>query len=122
MWPLANTFVKLSILDFYTRTFPNRKLQIAAWMLRGATVSYCVATIVTAFTICRPLAYNWDKYIPNGTCGGPNDLNNYYLSTAIVNLLIDVFVVTLPMPLLWGLQLAMSRKIALMFIFGMGFL
>ncbi|PQE23679.1 integral membrane protein [Rutstroemia sp. NJR-2017a BVV2] len=96
LWPSANTFVKLSILDFYYRTFPNRRFRIAVWTLMGAATVYGLATIVTAFTICRPLPFNWDKTIPTGKCG---DINAYYLWTGIVNLLVDVCVVTLPMPI-----------------------
>lgn len=39
---------------------------------------------------------------------------------AILNLLQDVVVVVLPMPILWGLQMARSRKVALSSIFGIG--
>lgn len=39
---------------------------------------------------------------------------------AILNLLQDVVVVVLPMPILWGLQMARSRKVALSCIFGIG--
>ena len=42
------------------------------------------------------------------------------MSIAILNLLQDVVVVVLPMPVLWGLQMATTRKVALSCMFGMG--
>ncbi|RDL41292.1 uncharacterized protein BP5553_01271 [Venustampulla echinocandica] len=118
LWPCANTFVKLSILDFYTKTFPNRTLYYAAWVLRILTIGYGIATVATALSICRPIAFNWDKTIVDGVCA---DVPKYYLSTAIINLLVDFAIVFLPMPMLWGLQMKTSRKVALTFIFGLGF-
>ena len=38
----------------------------------------------------------------------------------IFNLLLDVCVVVIPMPILWGLKMNMSKKIALTGIFGLG--
>jgi len=64
------------------------------------------------------MAYNWDRTI-HGTCG---DTTALYLSTGIVNLIIDVGIVSLPMPMLWGLQMKFAKKLALSLIFGLGFL
>lgn len=55
--------------------------------------------------------------LPGGTCG---DLLAYYLSTAIVNLLIDVIIVVLPLPVLGSLHLPTSRKASLIVIFSLG--
>lgn len=94
-------------------------LHIVVMIVGIGAIAYGIATVVTAFTICRPIAFNWDKTIVGGTCG---NIPQYYLSTGIVNLLLDVFVVVLPMPMLWGLQMKLSRKVGLTFIFGLGFL
>lgn len=61
---------------------------------------YGLTVMFTTLLICRPLAYNWDPTI-KGKCG---DTHKLYLSVGIVNLLLDVTVVSLPMPLLWRLQ------------------
>ena len=42
------------------------------------------------------------------------------LFIAICNFLQDVIIVVLPMPILWNLQMAVSRKVALTGMFGMG--
>lgn len=77
---------------------------------------FCLIVFLEAFLICRPFNYNWDKTI-KGSCS--NELN-IYLGTSIINLLIDVMVIVLPMPMLWRLQMSLSKKIALTGIFGMG--
>ena len=117
MWPTANTLVKISILHFYTKVFSTHMLTYSAYAIGTVTMAYWLSTVLTAFLICRPFAFNWDKLTIKGHCG---DTSGYYLSTAIVNLLIDVAIVALPLPLLWSLQMRTSRKLALTAIFSLG--
>lgn len=81
------------------------------------TLAYWLSTFITAFVLCTPFAYNWNKLIVGGHCG---NTHAYYLSTAIVNFLLDAAIVALPLPILWGLQMKTSRKIALTAIFSLG--
>ncbi len=117
LWPTANTLVKISVLDFYVSVFRTRTLTYSAYAIGVVTLTYWLSTVLTAFLICHPFAFNWNKVTVKGSCG---NLSAYYLSTGIVNLLIDVTIVALPLPLLWGLQMRMSRKIALTAIFSLG--
>ena len=43
-------------------------------------------------------------------------------TTASLNLALDVAIFLLPIPVVWGLQMVTSRKIAVTAIFGMGLL
>ena len=52
-----------------------------------------------------------------GHCGYQKSLD---LFIGIFNLLLDVTVVVLPMPVLWGLKMALGQKIMLTGMFGMG--
>jgi hypothetical protein len=54
-----------------------------------------------------------------GHCG---DNNLKYTAAAGGDLVIDVIIIILPMPVLWALQLRMAKKIALMAVFALGFL
>lgn len=116
IWAAANTAVKISILDLYIQIFRNRKFRIVSYVLMGVSVGYLIMVVLEAFFLCKPFAYSWNK-LGKGHCGNDHDV---YLSSGIVNLFIDVFIVVLPMPMLWGLQLSMAKKFALTFIFGIG--
>lgn len=72
--------------------------------------------VLEAFFLCKPFAYSWNK-LRKGKCGNQHDV---YLSSGIVNLIIDIMIIILPMPMLWGLQLGLAKKLALTFIFGIG--
>ena len=81
------------------------------------TAAYAIINCTLLLLICRPVAFNWDKSIKGGHCitgTGP------YLSAAIISMSTDVIIVILPMPMLWGLQMPISKKLALTIIFGMG--
>lgn len=80
------------------------------------TAIYIIFIIINSLAICRPYLYLWDKS-QNGLCGNQIAL---YMSGGIFNLLLDVTVVVLPMPMLWGLQMATGKKVALTGVFGIG--
>lgn len=81
------------------------------------TICYFVSVLLEAFLMCHPVAYTWNKSVAKGSC---TNLNLAYLLAGITNLLIDALVVILPMPMLWGLQLPLSKKLGLAGMFGLG--
>lgn len=79
-------------------------------------MAYFVATVLACCLICRPFTYNWDHTV-KGTCGDQRSLD---LFIGVFNLFMDITTVVLPLPVLWGLQLARSKKFVLSGIFSMG--
>ena len=75
-----------------------------------------MAVFMEAVVLCRPIAYTWDKSI-DGTCGNATQA---YEAVGIINLITDLAIIILPMPLLWQLQLPLAKKVALTAIFGIG--
>lgn len=116
-WVSANTCVKLSILHLYKQIFPIRKFRIVVYAVMLLVVAYWTSTIVRMFFLCSPLAFYWDKSIQGGTCLNTSATS---LSVSVINLILDLIVIALPMPMLWGLQMATSRKMGLTAIFGIG--
>ncbi|KAI1308252.1 hypothetical protein F5Y03DRAFT_95715 [Xylaria venustula] len=115
----ANTFVRLSILDFILQVFfPVKKFRLAVYSFEAATLVYLVAFIIAQFATCRPLRYNWEpgpdaaKY-----CGNRNLI---YLLNSIFNLVLDIGILILPLPMLWTLQMSARRKIGVTLVFGLG--
>lgn len=79
-------------------------------------ISFGIGNTLMAFLTCRPFAKNWDPLLP-GVCGSTIDA---LLATSIVNLNVDLIILILPMPMIWRLQMAARRKIALTITFGLG--
>ncbi|PLB48663.1 hypothetical protein P170DRAFT_356740 [Aspergillus steynii IBT 23096] len=108
--------IKISILLLYRRIFPVRKFQIASWIVTGLVCSWCLAVFLTVLVQCRPISLNWDKS-QEGTC---LDAKQFFFGNAISNLLIDVVILTMPIPMVLQLQLRTSQKLTILGIFLLG--
>ncbi|KAF2451160.1 hypothetical protein P171DRAFT_515235 [Karstenula rhodostoma CBS 690.94] len=116
-WTTSNTLVRVSMILLYLRVFPSRRFKILCYAFLGINVAYLFANWIGAALICRPFAYNWDQSIAGGHCG---DRQRFYIWTGLQNLVQDVVLIAMPMPLLWNLRLPLSKKISLTFVFAMG--
>ncbi len=117
IWAAAVFLIRASVLVLYIRIFRTRSFRITCYVVHGINFAFFVSTIISTPLICRPIAYSWDKRIPGGKCGDQKSLD---LFIGIFNLLLDVCVVVLPMPVLWGLQMAVSKKLMVSAMFGLG--
>ena len=80
-------------------------------------MAYFISVILEGFVLCKPVQYGWDKSIPDGRCNGENIA---YLVAGITNLVIDAFVVALPMPMLFRLQMSLPKKLGVAAMFSLG--
>ena len=114
----ANSCVKLSIMHLYLRIFPNKDFRYTVYGVMALTISYWGGTIVPILLLCSPGAYLWDQQGNlNRTC---LNVSAVCLSASLINLILDIVVLGLPMPLLWTLQMPLSKRIAVMGVFSMG--
>lgn len=118
LWASALAAVKLSLLLLYVRVFSTRKFRLAAYGVMPLVLGWWLSVFLEELLLCRPLAYNWNKSI-NGSCG---NLPAAYLAAGILNLLSDVSVLVLPIPIVLNLHLPLRSRIALMATFCVGLL
>ncbi|CAF9925205.1 hypothetical protein IMSHALPRED_006410 [Imshaugia aleurites] len=119
LWATANALVKLSILHFYLTIFGTRKpFRYATYAVMALVLSFGIGLNLQAFLICRPFAKNWNRLLP-GTCG---PVTAPFLADSSINILMDLAIVVLPMPVVWQLQMVQKRKIALTIVFALGVL
>ncbi|MCJ1248191.1 hypothetical protein MMC30_005408 [Trapelia coarctata] len=78
---------------------------------------YFVAAVLQTLLFCDPFFANWDSAAPEAVCG---DRLAAFVAVGTINLLIDVTVIILPMPMLWALRLPVAKKLGLTAIFGIG--
>ncbi|KAI2780694.1 hypothetical protein F4815DRAFT_499072 [Daldinia loculata] len=116
LWAASNTCVKLSILSLYTVLFPRKIFSRICYCTMGLAVVYLISVLVETFALCTPVQHNWDKSIP-GKC---TNQHGAYLGSGITNLIIDVFIVTLPMPMLFRLQMSWPKKLSIAVMFSLG--
>lgn len=108
---------KVSALLLYTRVFALPTFKHVAWGLMAFIAAWAVATVLAGLLICRPISMNWNPDTPGGVCG--NQVLSFTI-TGVINLLTDVAVLAMPMPLLYKLQLPLYKKLVLVGVFSVG--
>ena len=119
VWAAANTSVRISVLHFYMTVFrSNRTFLTVAYAVFVLVVAFGVGIVISDVLTCRPLAKYWDPR-QSGLCESPRASA---LALSSCNIIADVLIVLLPLPMVWGLQITTRRKIELSIIFALGFL
>lgn len=111
---------KTSILLFYLTLAKTQRL--FKWLtiatLAVVNVGGLALTLVNVFQ-CRPVGAAFETPIPaSATC---EDIVTLYLSSAPLNIITDLAIFFLPMPILTAMRLPRKQKIILIITFGFGF-
>lgn len=112
------TVTKASILMLYRRIFTlNLKaFRICWWISVSLVLAYFVAIIIIACTQCTPISRLWSLTAPCQTSFVPAAI------FGSINALTDLIILTLPLPMVWGLHLPRKQKIAVSATFLLGVL
>ncbi|MCJ1455501.1 hypothetical protein MMC28_005856 [Mycoblastus sanguinarius] len=108
--------IKLSILFLYRRIFPQRWFKHTLIVLGGFIVAYTLAQVFYVIFQCVPISSAWN---PNET-GKCVPYGSLALAMGIVNILTDITMLILPIPLLWKLNVSGTRKWMLTVMFSLG--
>jgi hypothetical protein len=115
-WLLGSVFVKLSILWLYQRVFTVEVFQRWAWGLMAVVGCYGVSFLVVFLTNCEPVDQLWNPQ-PDGHC---RDQQYSDYATIGINLVLDIAILVLPMPMVWRLKMALNKKIIVTVMFSLG--
>lgn len=112
------SLIKLSVLLFYVRVFrPVRTYRIAFWTVGAMIIGWCIAINFLALLACIPIRKAWTPTVP-GHC---LRTHSTFLGATISNIVIDVIVLILPMPMIYRLHIGTIRKIGLVAVFAAGY-
>jgi len=111
--------LKLSLLFFYMRIFPGPTIRRLLWATIAFDIAFGVIFVIITVFQCRPISYYWNSWDGEhqGTCLNVNALG---WSNAGISIVLDAWMLGLPLSQLVGLQLHWKKKIgvAMMFIVG----
>ncbi|CAI7651321.1 unnamed protein product [Penicillium manginii] len=111
IYSAACAMPRMMLLTLYLRIFrPSKAHRIACYALISIVCSYAVAVFFVGGFVCIPLAYMWDKTIPGGNC---INIPSFYRWGTLPNIIIDFFMLILPLPTVWKLQAPRHIKIGL---------
>ena len=112
------SLVKLSVLLFYAKLFGSVRIyRIAFWIVGSIIIGWCVAMEFLANFPVVPIQKAWLLAI-TGHCLDSNRVN---LGSTISNVVIDVIVLILPIPMLWKMNIQRQRKVELVGVFAAGY-
>ncbi|OTA62073.1 hypothetical protein K449DRAFT_434416 [Hypoxylon sp. EC38] len=119
LWAVSLSLCRISIIHLFTKIFVVQSFIVTARLTYALIILWALAAILSAFLICQPFAFNWDKLIDGGTCG--NAMVSWIV-TGVLNLISDLVILIMPMPYLLGLELALPKRLVLAATFGIGIL
>lgn len=110
---------KTSILIFYLRISRNTQkiLRLASWVTLGVVnVAGTVLTFMNIFQ-CRPINAAWSVWEDESKC---IPLLTEFICASPVNIVTDLAILALPIPVLTGMRLPPRQKTILVLTFGLG--
>ncbi|KAF2713471.1 hypothetical protein K504DRAFT_398700 [Pleomassaria siparia CBS 279.74] len=108
---------KIAVLALYKRIFPARSVQIIIYLLGGILIGGAIANVVTSLAACKPFKANYNPTLPGAKC---IDKEAFYVWTSVPNIITDVIMLVLPLPIVWNLHNTKRIKVALTFTFLVG--
>lgn len=113
---MAIASTKLSVLALYYRIFVTLPFRYVVILTAVFVVLWLMAIEIVLGFECRPIRAFWDLNVP-GKCF---DLVAFGYFTNITNLIIDMWIFVLPIPVILKLQITKNKKIGLCFLFSVG--
>ncbi|EWY79988.1 hypothetical protein FOCG_17769 [Fusarium oxysporum f. sp. radicis-lycopersici 26381] len=112
--------IKISILLFYNRIFATTELLFSLSMKFGyfLSISYPIVVWVTMGNACKPFENFWTQF--TGTKGTCIDINTFFLALGIVNMINDFYILLIPVPHIFRLQMSLRKRIGVTGILMLG--
>src|ERR1700748_328158 len=107
-YALGLGWVKCSICQILARIFFLTPYRIGAYIAMGLAISWSFMTILIGLLICSPISALWDPTIKGTRCGV---MSAAFASVGIVDVIVDVIILLLPVPMVWQLQIPRANKV-----------
>ncbi|KAI1332609.1 hypothetical protein F5Y16DRAFT_407312 [Xylariaceae sp. FL0255] len=116
----GSTLAKASAIFFYIRILgaASSRFKTSLWLLHGLNLLWLVVILIVTLLLCSPIEKNWNTTVP-GRCINPTTL---WLGNGASGLVIDLIILFIPLPVLWGLQMKLSRKLQTTVVFLVGYM
>ncbi|RYC62353.1 hypothetical protein CHU98_g3848 [Xylaria longipes] len=115
-------FLKLSVLVFYIRLTEGlgRRYRLQIWMGFGLVIGSFIASIAAVLFSCLPIYRNWQIYPDPGNHCQPAISRTIVWTCFAANATTDLYLILIPLPMLWGTSLKLIKKIASSVVLGAG--
>ncbi|KAI1460206.1 hypothetical protein F4805DRAFT_418594 [Annulohypoxylon moriforme] len=117
LYGVGVAFPKLSILASYLRIFTTKPYRITTYILIFLVSAIGLSVVVTSLSSCHPFSARWDTNLYVTNC---INAPRFWQASNIPNVITDVMMLILPLPVVWGLHIDLKQKLALTGIFVLG--
>lgn len=100
----------------YRRLFPTKKFGYATAAVGAIVLGWMISVVLVQIFTCSPVDAAW---IPT-KADHCIDQTKFYYGNSISNLLTDVIILCLPMPLIWRLHMTLEKKLGVTTVLLMG--
>jgi hypothetical protein len=109
---------KLAVCVLYRSLFPQRTVFIALCVTAFILISTSLATFIATLAACRPFSANWGSLqVQKAYC---IDKELLYVWGTFPNIVTDVILLIIPLPIIWNLHASRKIKWALSVTFVVG--
>ncbi|KAI1482821.1 hypothetical protein K445DRAFT_309252 [Daldinia sp. EC12] len=110
--------IKISAILMLIRIFFDHRFKLAAIATLVFTIAWITLSMLIEFLICQPIEMNWNVGIA-GTCG---DQKAAFAAMSLINIINQLTILVLPLPMILKLQMEWRYKIVTICIFSIGIL
>lgn len=107
---------KVATLLLYLRLFSSPRFRVVALTITGLIVAASIGSICATIFQCVPVAGAWDRSIKSRCINS----GQFWVANAVMNILTDVLVLLLPIPMIQKLKLGKRDKTMLYGLFLLG--
>lgn len=108
--------VKISVLFFYHRIFPQKRFRMATYSMGLCLVLFLLSSWLVVSLQCLPIYSFWRPKVPHSCIHQVK----YYVAHGCLNFIMDLAVVLMPIPYLLKLHLPRHQKVGLVILFLLG--
>ncbi|KAF1849095.1 uncharacterized protein K460DRAFT_304888 [Cucurbitaria berberidis CBS 394.84] len=122
MYQVAEFLCQLSILAFYLRVVTSAKLKLVTYTLMGLVTCFGLGNTFAMMLQCKPIHLFWDGW--KGTMAGKCtvDVRLFGFVRGGIEIVLDLAILSLPLPVLARLQMSWKKKFQIMSMFCVGFI
>ena len=113
------TAVKLSLVCFMLRVFPDRRFRQICLGVMALVTAYGVSFVLATSFQCWPVQYTWNQ-VDSAYSGRCNNIHLQGWLAAAFNILLDVLLLVLPLRSLWNLGMRLKKRFMVMGMFSLG--
>ncbi|MCJ1265640.1 hypothetical protein MMC22_005520 [Lobaria immixta] len=115
---LTISAVKFSILLLYRRVFDTATFKKAIRVVGFLCFTWLCGNVFTELFLCSPMSAAWDpKLVFSSHC---RDFQAFLVGITVSNLLLDVIILCMPLPMIWNLKLSTRKKLEVSSVFLLG--